>query len=115
MTSSRVLDLRTPVIGFALVACLGLAATAHSATSCFNESCAASCSPGPPVGISTIVAPGDFPTGADTPVAFVDPDDGGDKKLIATQEGGILVWDGNTGDILPTFFLDLRSSSGGPV
>jgi glucose/arabinose dehydrogenase len=115
MTSSRLLDQRTPVIGLAVLACLGVVAAAHGATSCFNVSCSMSCSPGSPVGISTIVAPGDFPSGASTPIAFVDPNNGGDKKLIATQEGGVLVWDGNAGDILPTFFLDLRSGSGGPV
>jgi glucose/arabinose dehydrogenase len=102
------------VLALGVVAATALAPVANAATSCFNVSCATSCSPAPD-GISTIVSSGDFPAGADTPTAFVDPNDGGDKKLIATQEGAILVWDGATGDILPTFFLDLRASAGGPV
>lgn len=92
-----------------------LPATARAATSCFTDSCSMSCSPGAPVGISTIIEPSDFPSGADTPIKFVDPDDGRSKRLIATQEGAILVWDGGTGEVLPTMFLDLRQSSGGPV
>jgi hypothetical protein len=87
----------------------------RGATSCFNESCAMSCSPDLPVGISTLIPAGDFPGVADTPIAFVDPDDGSSRRLIATQEGAILVWDGSTQTILPTFFLDLRDDVGGPV
>lgn len=88
--------------------------SARAATSCFDVSCATSCSPAP-AAISTLVAPEDFPAGADTPIAFVDPADGRASRWIATQEGAILVWDGATGDVLPTFFLDLRDDVGGPV
>ncbi|MCP3958947.1 MAG: PQQ-dependent sugar dehydrogenase [bacterium] len=91
------------------------AAPAWGATSCFSESCGISCSPDLPVEISTLVPSGDFPAGATTPIAFVDPDDGRGRRLIATQQGTILVWDGATQDILPTFFLDLRDDVGGPV
>jgi len=88
---------------------------AHAATSCFEASCATSCSPTLPVAISTLVGPGDFPPEADTPLAFVDPDDGSSRRLIATQEGMILVWDGASASILPTPFIDLRDNVGGPV
>jgi hypothetical protein len=73
------------------------------------------CSPGAPVAISTLIPPAQFPAGATTPIAFVDPGDGRGRRLIATQEGAILVWDGHGGSILPTFFLDLRDDVGGPV
>ncbi|MEZ5330824.1 MAG: PQQ-dependent sugar dehydrogenase [Thermoanaerobaculia bacterium] len=99
----------------AVLAAALLGAPAHGATSCFNVSCGTTCTPGAPVGITNIVGPSDFPSGANTPISFVDPNDGRSKRLIATQEGAILVWDGGTGEILPTMFLDLRQSSGGPV
>ncbi len=104
-----------------LCVCLSIAAVllavpaAQGATSCFNESCSVSCSPDAPVQISTLIGPADFPPQADTPIVFVDPDDGRGRRLIATQEGTILVWDGNTQTILPEFFLDLRDDVGGPV
>ncbi|MEM7482802.1 MAG: PQQ-dependent sugar dehydrogenase [Acidobacteriota bacterium] len=88
---------------------------AHGATSCFSASCATSCTPDAPVGISTVISAGEFPGGATTPVAFVDPEDGRGKRLVATQQGAILVWDGVTESFLPTFFLDLRDDTGGPV
>jgi Glucose / Sorbosone dehydrogenase len=93
----------------------GLVPAAWSATTCFDVSCAISCSPGAPVAISTLIAPADFPAGANTPVAFVDPGDGRDRRLIPTLQGAILIWDGGAGSILPTFFLDLRDDVGGPV
>jgi glucose/arabinose dehydrogenase len=88
---------------------------ALAATSCFNFSCASTCTPPAPVGISTLIAPADFPAGATTPVAFLDPNDGRDRRLVATQQGAILVWDDSKDAMLPTMFLDLRSSTGGPV
>nr|HRC84266.1 PQQ-dependent sugar dehydrogenase [Thermoanaerobaculia bacterium] len=84
-------------------------------TSCFNFSCATSCSPGAPAAISTLIDSNQFPAGATTPIAFVDPNDGRTRRLIATQQGEILVWEGESGNILATPFLDLRSSAGGPV
>ena len=62
-----------------------------------------------------MIAAGQFPDGATTPIAFVDPNDGLRHRLVATQQGAILVWDGATGSLLTTPFLDLRSSAGGPV
>ena len=98
-----------------LIVMAAAATPLRAATSCYDFSCAASCSPAAPVAISTLIAAGQFPTGATTPIAFVDPNDGLSHRLIATQQGAILVWNGATGQILPTPFLDLRSSGGGPV
>ena len=104
-----------------VIACLPLlialsgAPPAWAATECKSESCGISCSPGLPVGISTLVPASAFPAGAGTPVEFLDPNDGRGRRLIATQQGAILVWDGATGTILPDFFIDLRDDVGGPV
>ena len=88
---------------------------AWAATACASVSCAISCSPTAPVAISTLVPSSEFPAVAPTPIAFVDPNDHRGRRLIATQEGTILVWDSATQTILPTFFLDLRDDIGGPV
>ncbi|HUP21517.1 MAG TPA: PQQ-dependent sugar dehydrogenase [Thermoanaerobaculia bacterium] len=87
----------------------------RAATACYDVSCSTACTPTAPIDIATLVAPGDFPSGHTTPIAFVDPGDGRGRWLIATQEGSILVWDGGTRTILPTPFLDLREEVGGPV
>jgi hypothetical protein len=87
----------------------------RAATACYNVACATVCTPAAPVAITTLIGPGDFPAYADTPVAFVDPSDGRTKRLIATQEGTILVWDGAGAGVLSTPFLDLRDDVGGPV
>jgi glucose/arabinose dehydrogenase len=107
----------TAVLAVALAAAAAatLAPSAQAATSCLNESCATSCSPGAPVAISTLVPASELPPGGTTPIAFVDPGDGRGRWLIATQQGMILVWDGATGTVLPTPFLDLRDDVGGPV
>lgn len=94
---------------------LGVPAGLRAATSCYNVSCATSCTPEPPVAISTLIASGDFPAHANNPTAFVDPGDQRGRRLIATREGVILVWDGATGDMLATPFLDLRDDVGGPI
>ncbi len=83
---------------------------------CYSASCGA-CSP--PSGINfeltTLVPASSFPgSTANEPIAFVDPSDGSQRRLIAVQEGAILVWDGSTGSILATPFLDLRSDGSGP-
>ncbi len=65
--------------------------------------------------ISTLIPANQFPAGATIPIVFADPGDGRGHRFIATQEGAILNWDGATSTILSTPFLDLRSSSGGPV
>jgi len=101
--------------GLCFLVCFLAVPVAEGATSCLDGSCSGSCSPGLPVEISTLVPASEFPPQADTPIAFVDPDDGRGRRLIATQEGTILVWDGATQSILPTFFIDLRDDVGGPV
>ena len=88
---------------------------AHAATSCKTAACSGTCTPGAPVGISTIIAAASFPAGMTTPISFVDPADNRARFLVATQQGAILVWDGATGALLPTPFLDLRDDVGGPV
>ena len=87
---------------------------AAPATSCYDVPCNTVCSPAP-AAISTLVAAADFPDPGQTPIAFVDPYDGSARRLVATQQGAIWVWDGATGTVLATPFLDLRESSGGPV
>lgn len=91
------------------------ASAAHAATSCLSTTCAAVCTPPAPATVSTLIGPEQFPAGMDTPIAFVDPDDGSRRRLIPTQQGAILVWDGGSRSILPTPFLDLRDDAGGPV
>jgi glucose/arabinose dehydrogenase len=103
------------VSSLALLMVLGGTGSVSAATNCVNVSCGMACSPGMPVEISTLVPASEFPAGATTPISFVDPGDGRGRWLIATQEGVILMWDGATQSILPTFFLDLRDDVGGPV
>ena len=93
---------RSRLFGIAALAAVAggaLAGPAWGETECYNVSCATACSPAP-AAISTLVASADFPAGASTPIAFVDPGDGRGRFLIATQEGAILVWDGATGGVL---------------
>jgi hypothetical protein len=71
--------------------------------------------PPAPVGISTLIPASAFPAGNNTPISFVDPNDGRQRRLVATQQGSILVWDAVAGAFLGTQFLDLRAVSGGPV
>lgn len=98
----------------AAVATLG-AAAARGATSCKSLSCATSCAPGPPAGISTLIDTTAFPPEANTPIAFVDPGDFRGRRLVATQQGEILVWNTRTASFLGAPFLDLRDDVGGPV
>ncbi|MCB1034626.1 MAG: PQQ-dependent sugar dehydrogenase [Acidobacteria bacterium] len=95
--------------------CAVATAPGRAATQCFNVSCAVSCTPGSPVQISTLVPSSQFPPGAVTPIAFLDPADGRFRRLISTQEGAVLVWDGPSQTMLPTMFLDLRDDTGGPI
>ena len=89
-------------------------AAAVAETACYDVSCGMSCSPQAPVGLSTLIAPGDFPAGSNTPIALVDPQFG-THFFVATQEGTILVWDTATSDMLVTPLIDLRDDVGGPV
>ncbi len=49
------------------------------------------------------------------PVAFVDPPDGLPHRLIATQPGQVLIWDGSSPAVSGTPMLDLRDDPGVPV
>jgi hypothetical protein len=111
---NKISRFRGTAVALSAAVALLAAPVAQGATACFNESCGVSCSPDLPVDISTLVSAGEFPPGMGTPIAFVDPDDGRGRRLIATQQGAILVWDGKAG-ILPTPFIDLRDDVGGPV
>jgi len=86
---------------------------AVAATTCYNESCASDCTPTAPAGVSTLIS--GFPSGMTTPIDFVDPNDGLAHRFVATQQGGILVWDGASATPSATPFLDLRDDTGGPV
>lgn len=89
--------------------------SAQAASTCYSNTCG-SCSPpmGESFAISTLVPAALFPATADHPLEFVDPGDERGRRLIATQEGAILVYDAVGGTLLPTPFLDLRSDGGGP-
>lgn len=107
-------------LGVTALALGAIASPSWGATACFSAGCGA-CSGSPPANISTVISSGQFPAGATTPIAFVDPLDGSSRRLVATQQGSILVWDGATwdgtsgGSLLATPFLDLRDDVGGPV
>lgn len=115
MIYSRALSFSFFALCISLAAVLLASPVALGATACLNVSCATSCSPDSPVEISTLVPATEFPPEANTPIAFLDPNDGRGRRLIATQQGAILVWDGPSQTILPTLFLDLRDDVGGPV
>lgn len=99
----------------AILVVVAAAPAARAATSCFNVSCAQSCTPSAPVTTTNMVTSGDFPAGATTPIAMVDPNDGRDRMFIATQQGSILVWDSTNQTLLATPLIDLRDDIGGPV
>ncbi len=115
MPNVRLLPVSSLSLCLFVVALLTTTPAAWGATSCVDVSCGLSCSPGLPAATSTLVPASEFPPEATTPIAFLDPNDGRGRRLIATQQGTILVWDGATQTILPTFFLDLRDDVGGPV
>ena len=78
------------------------------ATECYTGSCTATCTPDAPAAVSTLVS--GFPGVNDTPIAFVDPADNLRHRFVATQEGVIFVWSGETQALLPVPFLDLTST-----
>lgn len=83
-------------------------------TNCLGGSCTA-CAPSIPGTVATLIPSGAFTdTAANEPVKFIDPGDGSPRRFVVTQEGAILVWDGATGSLLSTPFLDLRSDGAGP-
>ena len=75
------------------------------ATACYTENCSATCTPNAPAAVSTLVS--GFPGVSDTPIAFVDPADNLRHRFVATQEGVIFVWSGDTQALLPVPFLDI--------
>jgi hypothetical protein len=102
---------RTAFVAAALAA-LAVPA-AHAATSCTNVACGG-CTP-PSGATSTLIPGASFPAGMTTPIVFVDPGDFRGRRLVATQQGGILVWNTQTSSFLATPWLDLRDDVGGPV
>lgn len=108
---------RITVLSGYLVAMVGFLlapAPARGAAACYSSACG-SCSP--PIGesfaLSTVVAAGLFPAGATTPIEFVDPGDERGRRLIATQQGAILVYDAPSNTMLAAPFLDLRVDGAG--
>jgi len=82
----------------------------RAADACYTDSCSAAACGASNGNFTTLVAPGDIPDAtAATPIAFVDPADGLRHRFVETQEGVIWVWDGGSGTVLATPFLDLRS------
>lgn len=61
------------------------------------------------VGLQTLVDVGA------APVAFIDPPDGLPHRLVASQPGQVLVWDGSSPAVSGTPMLDLRDDPGVPV
>lgn len=103
-----------PVAGaLVAVALVFTAGSARGITACYDVACATSCDPSP-AGITTLIPPAMFPASATRPLAFVDPADGSSRRLIAVQQGAILLWkDFQQVGTLP-IFLDLRTDGGGP-
>jgi glucose/arabinose dehydrogenase len=93
---------------------LGVAAAtpARAATTCYEVACSTTCDPAP-AGIRTLIASTQFPAAANRPLAFLDPADGSARRFVVTMQGAILVWNGATGSLLATPFLDLRMDGGG--
>jgi len=102
------------VAGLVAVVFFALPRPTTAATTC-KSGCTGTCTPGAPVAISTLIPSTAFPAGQGTPIAFVDPNDQRQRRLVATQQGSILVWDAVAGSFLATAFLDLRDDVGGPV
>ncbi len=113
MVSRFDLSITAGALALALAGALAPAA-ALGATACYTDACG-TCSPPGGAGFaqSTLVADTLFPTGAEVPVEFIDPGDERGRRLIATQEGAILVYDAPGNTMLATPFLDLRSDGGG--
>lgn len=84
--------LKTPRLGFAALGLLALciAPNGHAA-----------------VTFTPLIA------GLSAPTAFIDPPDGLPHRLVAQQQGNILVWDGAS--LLSTAFLDLRNDVSVPT
>jgi len=79
----------------------------RASATCYELSCSSSHCSGN-LKVSNLISGSQFPPDANTPSGFVDPGDGSSRRLIPTQEGKILVWDGVSGSSLTTF-LDLTA------
>jgi len=100
--------LRRSVLIVALA--LGLASPeARAVSSCSSAACSSSgC--GDFANFSVLIDSGvQLPGGDQIPVAFVDPGDNLPHRFVATKQGRIYVWDGATGSVLLTPFLDLSN------
>lgn len=104
---------RAPQRGFlracwaAAVAIVATAEPVLAATACQTQDCLATCTPNAPAAVSTLIS--GFPTGFTTPIAFVDPADNLRHRFVATKEGKILTWSGESQSLLATPFLDLTA------
>ncbi len=105
------------VTGMALalfLAALPLPRAANAIANCLGGTCTA-CNPTIPGAVAALIPSGSFTDGAaNEPVKFIDPADGSRRRFVVTQEGAILIWDGGSGALLATPFLDLRDDGGGP-
>ena len=111
-TSSRALTVVT-ALNVAIALGLSSLSPTWAATACSNVACGG-CTP-PSGATSTLIPAASFPPTGTTPIAFVDPGDLRGRRLVATQQGVILVWNTATASFLGTPFLDLRDDVGGPV
>ena len=86
-----------------------LAPPAAAVSACSNSGCGACTPPTSDFGISTLISAADLPDSGETVMAFVDPNDGSSRRFVVSQEGFIWVWDGSTGSILGTAFINLAA------
>ncbi|MEO8276989.1 MAG: PQQ-dependent sugar dehydrogenase [Thermoanaerobaculia bacterium] len=100
---------------FLLLAASSFAAVPAAALStCLNGgSCASAQCSGIPGTFADYIPAAAFPSGADTPIKFIDPADGLHHRFVATQQGAILVWNTQTHSFNATPFLDLRNDGAG--
>src|SRR6187401_327638 len=86
-----------------------LSAPAGAVAACYTNSCGA-CTPPAGFAISPLVDEGDLPFGgASAFTAFVDPNDGTDRRFLVTQEGVIWVYKVAEDRVLTTPFLDIQA------
>ncbi len=113
VTSSRLRPTLPGILTVAAALALSSLSPARAATSCSNVACGG-CTP-PSGAVSTLIPAASFPATATTPISFVDPGDLRGRRLVATQQGVILVWNTSTASFNGTPYLDLRDDVGGPV
>jgi glucose/arabinose dehydrogenase len=87
-----------------------LSSPASGVSTCSSASCGA-CTPPSGFGISTLVDSADLPAGgASAFTAYVDPDDGTDRRFLVTQEGVIWTYRVASDQVLTTPFLDISAN-----